>query len=171
MIPGYKFIKEFSERIKSETNLRLSSYGINGKLPDNYKVKNGTADFKISYVLNKDKEDVISIDEARAQIICLVESFINELNSNLEIRPYLDFFPCTDDMVTISLYFEDQNRVDLGNGICYVYYSKGKIEYERYEIEKYTDCYTTLGKHFIVSKESYSTALETVKNQGLLTIY
>jgi hypothetical protein len=170
-VPGYKLIGKFSRKIKDETNLVLYSYGINFRLPDGYQLKNGTADFQVSYALYKTQQDSISLDDARALIVDLTESFLREINTNPEIRPYLDFYPFTKDMVTVDIYIKDKNKVDLGNGICQIYYSRGKIEYERYEIYNYTGHYPADGKHFMVHEESYDAALETVKQKGQLTYF
>lgn len=42
---------------------------------------------------------------------------------------------------------------------------EGKIEYEGYNIEHYTEKYPAVGKHYIIYEESYEDALNIVKHQ------
>ncbi|PIS02051.1 MAG: hypothetical protein COT85_07900 [Chlamydiae bacterium CG10_big_fil_rev_8_21_14_0_10_42_34] len=170
-IPGYKLIRAFSNRINVDTGLILSAYGINNALQKGSHVVNGTADFYVSYKLVKTRKDSVSLEEARTLLVNIAESLHKEINSNQEIRPYLDFFPFPTDHIVVSLYFVDENQVGLGSGISDVYFSKGKIEYERYEIEKYTGPNSAMGKHYVVHEESYEDALKKVKEQGVIAYY
>ncbi len=170
-IPQYKFIISFSEKINKTIELNLFTYGINCCLPNEYIIKNGTANFSISYALYKTQHDSITIDEARSLLVSVTESLTKDINSNVTIQPLLDFYPWEGRMNTIDLYFMDKNKVELGNGIANVSLVRGKIRYERYEISEYSGKYPALGKHFLVHEENYADALEIVKSQGLLTIY
>jgi hypothetical protein len=56
----------------------------------------------------------------------------------------------------------------LGQGVAIVYFAKGKIKYEGYEIEGYRRPGCAYGQHYTVHEESYEEALDIVKKQGTL---
>lgn len=162
-------MKNISKKIQSKNGLILARYGINNDLVKDYKNKDSTVDFSLAYRLPKTKNDLISLEEARCFLTSVAESLIYAINHDPEIKERLEVFPFPSDLLTISIYFEDEDRVQLANGgISYVYFSKGKIKYERYEIHGYNPY--PLGKHFIVHEESYADALGIVKQQGCLDL-
>jgi len=71
----YKLINLFSKKIKPKTDLVLISYGINLNVPKGYQYKNGVADFKAGFYLNKSKNDLISLGDARKLVVFLCENF------------------------------------------------------------------------------------------------
>ena len=156
--PPYKLILDFSEKLKKETGLVIFAYGVNNNLEKSYEIKNG-----MSYYLFKGRQDAISLEEARNLLVFVVEGFLNEINGNEVIRSQLDLFPFTSDFIKVSIHFVDKNKIDLGNGIAYVYFSRGKIDYEKYDIEEYREVYPAIGKHSIIHQESYQDALHIVK--------
>lgn len=164
--PPYKLINEFAQKIKPETDLVLTAYGINFGLPKGYQ-KKGIGNFTVSFRLQKNKSDEVSLEYARNLIVSLGEKFLEEINSNMEIRPDLDFYPFPSDYLDISVRFVDDNRVQLGQGVAVIYFWEGKIVYEGYKIEQYETGYGPVGKHFTIHKESYAEALETVRKQNL----
>jgi hypothetical protein len=166
--PEYKLIKRFSQRIESETGLALFCYGANNYLPKDYKFKNGVACFNASYLLCKNKFDSISLDEARCIIVSLANSFVKEVNYDAELRPLLDVYPFPIEFVEIGIHFIDQNKIELGQGVSYVYLAKNNLKYEGYNIIEYSDQYPAMGKHYKIHEETYSEALEIVNSQGCL---
>ena len=166
-IPEYKIIKQFSKRIKEETGLKLDCYGVNDGFPNGYKFKNGLGSFSVAYRLYKSQEDTISVEEARCLLVSVAESFLNEINSNLEIRKELDVYPFTIDLIKVSIYFVDENDVDLGTGISTVYFYEGRIKYNDYQIIEYRKG-NSLGKSSTIREESYEEALSIVKQQNCL---
>lgn len=166
MYPPYKLINLFSQKIKPETDLVLRGYGINWCLPKGYQYKNGIGNFAASYSLQKTKNEEISLGYARNLIVFLTEKLLQEINSNPEVIPDLDVYPFISDLIRISIHFEDENRVDLGQGVAIVYFSKGKIEYEGYKIYEYAGRFPAVGKHFTIHEESYAEALDIVKKQS-----
>jgi len=166
--PPYKLIIEFSQKINPETNLVLRSYGINWCLPKGYQ-KKGIGNFSASYSLSKKKNENVLLDDARKLTLFVAENFLQEINSNGEITPELDVYPLTSEFLDLCLHFEDENRIDLGQGVAIVYFNNGKIKYEGYDIHKYTGSYPAEGKHFVMHEETYAEALEIVKKQGGLT--
>ncbi len=168
MYPPYKLINLSAKKIQPETGLILRTYGINSYLPREYEYKNGIANFISSYSLSKKKEDEISLDYARSLIIILSENLLKDINANDEIKSDLDVYPFTNDLLYISIYFEDEIRVELGKGVANVMLSKGKITYEGYNILEYRDRPPARGEHYVIHEESYADALEIVKKQGTL---
>lgn len=94
-IPEYRLLHRCSKRIKEHTQLDLRMYGVNNDKPIGYKLKNGTYDFSVSYNLYKTQKDNVPVEFARSLVVSVVECLVNEINSDLEVRPYLDFFPIT----------------------------------------------------------------------------
>jgi len=168
MTPPYKLINLFSRKIKPETSLILTSYAYNWCLPRDYQCTNGIGNFSASYRLPKSKNDEISLEYARNLIVFLAENLLQDINSNSEVRSHLDVYPFSSNLIHITIHFEDENRIDLGQGVAIVYFSKGKIEYEGYKIDKYTGRYPADGKHYTIHKETYAEALDIVKKQGTL---
>ena len=170
MRPPYKLLNLFSRKIKPETGLTLTGYAYNLYLPDGYQIKNGIGDFALSYSLMKNKDDEFSLDYARNLIVLLGENLLQEINSNSEVRPDLDVYPFTSDRIKISVYFVDDKRIELGQGVANVYFARGKIEYEKYDIEVYGDKWPAEGKHHVFHEETYAEALDIVKKKGTLRV-
>ena len=168
MYPPYRLIVDFSKEINPETGLVLFAYGINNGLPKNYEYINGVANFKAGYALYKKKEDLISLDYARQLLVFTAENMIKRINLTPEIIPDLDAYPATSDSIRISIYFLDEIKVQLGQGVAEVRFANRKIKYEGYEIREYTNRYPAKGRHYIIHEETYTEALEIVKKQGAL---
>ena len=168
IVPAYKLIVTFSERIKTKTDLILYCYGINQDLPKDYQYKNVVANFSADYKLYKTQKDTVSLEHARELIVSLAESLLEEINSNQNVRPDLEVHPFTTDLLAVSIRFEDENQIDLGQGVSGVYFRKGKIQYDRYDISEYTGRYPAIGKHFTIHQETYAEALDIVQKQGAL---
>lgn len=144
--------------MRAENGWILSSYGFN---KDEFRSADA-AIFDVSYYLPCKRNDSISIEQARAYLVHIVDIFLKEINEKQELESYLKIYPYTSDLIDVSLYFEDENRIDLGQGIAVVHLTCGKIKYERYEIEQYRKEYPAIGKHFVQYTESYEEALELV---------
>jgi hypothetical protein len=172
-VPEFRLIKRFSSQLKNEQGLVLWCYGINDNDPDYYqrKRKNGVTNYSVDYALYKTQNDVVSLEEARCLLVSVVESFLNEINSDPEVRKNLDVYPFPSKLLTVGVSFVDENGWDRGNGgISGARLYEGKIRYERYEIYEYTPPAID-GKHFDVHKESYEEALDIVKSQGCLHLF
>lgn len=168
-LPEFKLIKNFSAKVEKKLGLVLWSYGINSFLPPGCKPKNGIANFLIRYAMNLDENNLVSLERARCLIVSVSDDFIKEVNADIKVRKYLDEYPFAVNCVEMRINFVNHNNVALSNGgIEGITLSKGKIKYERYEIHGYNPY--PLGKHFIVHEESYTDALEIVKQQGCLDL-
>jgi hypothetical protein len=168
-VPAFKLIYRFSERIEKETGLMLDCYGINNSIEKEYKIKNGVANFHMAYRNYKTQKDTVSLEEARCLFISVAESFLNEINSDPEVKGDLDSYPFTSDNITISIYFVDENDVHLGTGISTIRFSKGLIKYEAYQILEYHKYpLGALGKDITIHQEPYAEALNIVKKQNCL---
>lgn len=165
-VPEYKFLKEFSKKIKPKTNLILRSYGVNNDLSKDYQPTNDLADFSLTYSVSKNRNDAISLELARRLLVSVTENLLKEIDTDPKIVPRLEVFPFVSDRIKISMYFEDEHRIELGQGISYIYFAHGKVKYERYEIYEYTGQFPARGERFTVHEETYAEALEIVKKQG-----
>ena len=171
MFSGYKFITNFSKKIKPTSSLVLWCYGINLDLPKGYELKNEVATLSADYALYKTQKDTISLEQARKMIVSLVESILKDINSNSEIKDKLETNPFTYHSIDTSIYFQDENKIELGSGVSRVYFSKGKLTYEGYNIYEYTGQYPAHGKHFTIHKETYEEALNIVQESGEVTLF
>ncbi len=72
----------------------------------------------------------VSLDEARELIVYAVETFVNEVNRNEKVRPYLANYPFIAKNVEISLLFfkPDYSEVDVPN-ISFIVTRRGCIKY------------------------------------------
>jgi hypothetical protein len=166
--PEYNLIVSFSKKYKAQTGLELYSYGVNQSVTKDRKSINGVADFGASYYVRKKRTDSISIKEARSILVALTEAFIENVNSNTEIRPRLDVYPITYKEMSISLYFVDENNVDLGSGVSDVYFNNNEVRYGKYDISDYDGRSNTVGKHSTICTETYEEALDIARNDGSL---
>lgn len=160
--PSYNVIFTFSKENRSATGLTLRRYGINYDLPKGYQYKNEIANYTLSFLLTKNKEDEVSLDEARNLLVNVAENFLKTVNSDQQVIPKLEIYPLTTDQLDITINFEDENRIYLGQGVATIYFWHGKIRYEGYKIREYTGKYPADGKHYIILEESYADALERV---------
>lgn len=166
--PPYKLLRDFARKIEPLTSLRLVSYGENNSLPKEYQIK-GIGNLTTSYKLMKNKNSEVPLDEARMLMVFVTENLLQEVNTNAEVREDLDVFPFTSDRINISIYFKDENGIDLGQGIANVRLYRGNLRYKAYDIHVYKEQYPAIGKHYIMHEESYEEALEIVKKEGNLT--
>ncbi|MBS0624511.1 MAG: hypothetical protein JSS32_00500 [Verrucomicrobia bacterium] len=165
----FDFIASFTKKNEEKNKIKLSGCGINSFLPKEYKIKNGIANFNISFKSIRSQEDPVSLEKARRITVTLVEDLLNEINTNPQIRPYLDCFPMTIDHLQLSIWFWDENSISLGKGISDINFSKGEIDYFQYEIYEYSTTYPAVGRQSKFFKESYQEALEKVKGENALT--
>jgi antitoxin component YwqK of YwqJK toxin-antitoxin module len=101
-----------------------------------------------------------TIEEGRELFIKLKERFINEINQDEKLRPYLREYPFTQDRATILLSYCDKKGNDYTDGSVTLILSKGKKEvcYLRY-VEKDSESDELL-------VEPYEEALKIVQNKN-----
>lgn len=110
------------------------------------------------------RKDKGTIDKARQLIVKMTQEFIDKINADETIRPYLHDFPVTSENVNISLCFEATKKEPPGNPFVYFVFSKkGTIFYGSY------DNSIPPGHQHIVSlcDEPYNEALRIVKGSSL----
>ncbi len=168
MSTAYKLLSAFSQKVKSEKGLILDSYTYNWWLSKDYVIKNGIGDFDVSYTLVKTKNDKISIGHARDLIVFLAENLLQDINSSKEVRPKLDVYPFTNDLIGVMIYFKDENDINLGQGVAVAHLDHGRIKYEGYHIHEYKNSLMTRNKYHLIHEESYADALEIVKKRRTL---
>lgn len=165
--PSYKVITTFSKKFKHQTGLELAWYGVNRNLPKEYQFKNEVVNFHLGYFLiNPNKDEAVSLNNARKLIVLTVDSFLKTVNSDPKVIPKLEVFPMTEDLLQISIHFKDQQQVDLGQGVAVAYFTHGKIRYEGYKISEYNGSYPAVGEHYLIYEETYAEALEALKKNG-----
>ncbi|HEV8052732.1 MAG TPA: hypothetical protein VGP47_09565 [Parachlamydiaceae bacterium] len=151
-IPAYYVImaKEISAKVQKT-------------LSDRYKmkilgVKSGLADCVNVLGLSFQIQGPLSKEELRVVLVGSVEEFLTQINSNLELRPFLKNYPFTTNEITITIFIKDKNGQSLYHpDISLAYSSTGEISFN------------TVDKNNIYGyesreRETYSTALVIVKD-------
>jgi len=110
--------KSFIINAKNQYNLDCSATG--GKMP--YDIEEVGISFSIQRQLN--------LDEARFLEISLIEDFLNRINSNEEIRPFLREYPFTSKRVNISIACIDSQGKFYRTPLTYISNINGKIYYK-----------------------------------------
>ncbi|HEY4832305.1 MAG TPA: hypothetical protein VIH61_07080 [Waddliaceae bacterium] len=129
------------QTIHSHAKIQKKIYGLaligsGGSIPD-HQVK----EFIVHYVANRP----MSLDEARNLYVHSVEGLLNLINSNDELKPYLDNYPFTVNNLDLKISYWDPNAdgfdppsvalVFLVRGnICYAYYDNQSARFT-YEMD------------------------------------
>lgn len=103
--------------------------------------------------------DLVDIDKARRIYVDVAEGFIDEINQDKVIRPYLHDYPCTNLNINLIIDFTDisQKRPPKGY-VAVVYVANGMIFYSTYDHVN-----DELVKVF---KEPYEEALKIVREES-----
>ena len=118
-----------------------------------------------NYNVYKTQKDIVSLEEAQRLLVSVAEGLLEEINSNLTVRPHLDVYPMISDLISIRIDFEDENHITLGNGgVSEIYFANGKIKYERHEIYEYTNQYQLPGGVFVHDEINGKSVNYQVKN-------
>lgn len=105
----------------------------------------------------------LSLDQSRKLIVSCVDEYIEAVNNNADIRPYLHNYPFTEQNVEVAIFIYENNKfteVQPGQVSC-VSELKGKICYHTKDPE---DEYKLETLH----EESYAEAVRIVREQGRL---
>lgn len=99
----------------------------------------------------------IKIEQARQILVNCVQELLTDINSNEEIRPYLEMYPFTPQNITISIIIYQKNGAEVFDpGICAARATRGKIWYstmDKKNVYEYKSEY----------KESFEEAVKLVK--------
>lgn len=74
-------------------------------------------------------------EDAKTLLVTIVDQFVNAINSNEEMRPFLQTFPVTANQVSISIGLVDEGRKPL-LGFSQIHLYEGIIYYSTFESEK-----------------------------------
>lgn len=136
----------YCKQLLKEDRLLLTGYG--GAMMD--KVNSYDFYFESNYELN--------LDDCRLLVVKVVTNFLEKVNSNIELRPYLKNYPFTADNIELMISFKDKNNKYLKQEyITLVFTQGGYIVYEKYDYDAKT--------HITAHKETFAEALEIV-NKG-----
>jgi hypothetical protein len=168
MFPEYELINRFSEKIKDQTGLSLYLYAINQGLPKGYEHKNKVANIHVDFCLYKNRNESVTLEEARTLLVSVCEALMNEMNSDPVVSQRLDDCPATSKNIILSLFFKDENTVPLGSGISHVYFFRGRVIYKQTEIIEYRMAGRSSIYKSEVLSETYEEARDTVIKNGSL---
>lgn len=139
----HRFSNEFCNKMRQKYHVSCSGYGS--------KMKYNIIDIPFTSF------DRLSIDEARILYVNIMEQLLNDINHDVDIRPYLQSYPFTIEGPRLRINFQDRLTRDSIEKpfVESMSLSNGKINYMGLEKQKYD--------HFIsLHKESYSEAYEKV---------
>ncbi|WP_154017656.1 hypothetical protein [Criblamydia sequanensis] len=138
--------KNFEDKILKKYHLRCIGSG--GYLM--YNVKSLELAFQHKGVLNK--------NDLRKLLIELTSQYLEDINSNEEIRPYLENYPFTPKNVDITIYLIDLHKQEIFYpNICIAESSYGTIRF------KTVDEANPIAPFYTTEKETYEEALEKLK--------
>ena len=101
---------------------------------------------------------VIDMDEARKLLIYCVEEYLNAINSDEKVRPYLHNYPFTAENIEIKIFFYKPDGSNVApNEISVATANEGRMAYSIDDPEKHT-----LKR---IHRESYEEALKIVSSQ------
>jgi hypothetical protein len=167
--PDYRLIKRFSKRLNKEAGAVLYCYGTSPHQSEWDIQRYGKSTFDVTYFFIKSQKDLVSLEEARCTLVSVAESFLEEINTDPEVKPSLDVYPLTYDWIKLYINFKDENKADLENGgISIIYFSGGRIRYETVEDPEGKPSKRRISTYY---EEPYEKALEIVKEQGCLKDY
>lgn len=149
-LAAYRFMECFTKRVEEEKGLVLVA-----KVADVDPCEDKITGFRLEF----DFFGHPSIDDVRRLIISVLDGFLNAINTDQKIAPYLATFPFTPEDVDIRIEFRTQECDKfypyLGN-IAYVMAYDGRIVYntlnsynyhvERYKIESYGEAKYNLSR-------------------------
>lgn len=146
--PDIKMInKHINSFAAQEEKKGFYLFGSGGEMMDNIK--------KVH--LSFDLQKKVEVDEARVMLVEMTQKFMQQVNSDEKIRPYLENYPFTHLNTEFSISFKDSRHIYLQEGIALAMMVKDKIYYS------ISDSETGPFKH--VYEETYAEALEKVKAQ------
>ncbi len=142
-----QIIKSFAKDINNEFG--LVCIGSGGKMP--YDVEEIGIDF-MSY-------HRATIDEARKLEITVTEKFLNAINSNEKIRPFLREYPFTVSRAQVSISFHQPDKRRYSDGsVAFVFQVKDTIFYRSFDEHS--------SQLIPLHKEPYDEALKIVSNSS-----
>lgn len=154
--PGYckyadKVTQAFKSSVKKQYDLTATMQG--GAFMDQINA------IHLSFHAYKKK---YSIDETRELMLACTEEFLDRINANEKVRPFLEHFPFTEKGLELSIYFYEKRfqKVD-NNYIAGVHLVNSHLYYSIFSEEK--------SMYINVYEEPYAEAFQEVKDAGLLT--
>ena len=142
-----------AKKAQLQHQLQSSGFGFWG--PDNYK----TLDIHFHY------PDLLNEDEARFMIVDIAADFLEEVNKDEKIRPYLCQYPYAIENLSIAI-FPNKNiyEIPVHPNYMLIEINKGKITYKtKEEGQKY-------GYHS-EKTETFEEALDKLRQQGRIPDY
>ncbi|CDR34241.1 hypothetical protein [Criblamydia sequanensis] len=138
--------KDFEAKILHTYGLKCIGSG--GSLM--YNVKKLSMEFQHKGILNK--------NELRKLLIELTDLFLEEINNNEEIRPYLENYPFTPKNIDITIYIRDsQNQRVFYPNLCVASSLYGKLLFHT------NDEANPIAPFYTTEEETYEEALEKLK--------
>ncbi|MES2200189.1 MAG: hypothetical protein V4489_08490, partial [Chlamydiota bacterium] len=140
-------INKTIKKLAKEKNLRVMGIG-GGMLGDIYKM---SISFQLFHLADQ--------MEARQLLVDAVSTYLQEINSNKTIRPYLHDYPFTAKNVQINIWIQNSDRSDVSSDqISYIIAMDGILEYS---IPREPGVY----KRNVFHEETYAEAVKILQEQ------
>ncbi len=142
-----RIVKQYNKEVAKPRNLYLSGSG-GAMMNDIQRV-----------ILNFKSFDLLTVDEARALYIEMMEDFLSRMNQNGKIRPYLHDYPFGIDNFELTIGFRDSCRHITGDGhVALVFIGRNQeLFFEAYDQET---C-----KFYTLHREPYAESLRIVQSE------
>ncbi len=99
----------------------------------------------------------LTIECSRIIIVDCIRQLVHDINSDVNIRPYLIHYPFNESDVDVTIYFNGVEDEDLSK-LSYVAFYCGRINYCKLDPNK-------LGKELVDKTETFEEALSTVNSK------
>ena len=129
MNPHYEVIAnqitlDTAKRLKERYG--LNAVGIGGGMMDDIK--------KMNLSLRSTKS--LSIDEGRELILSCIDTYLDQVNSNEKVRPFLNIYPFAENNVGVTIFVDRRENGELVVGrIASIFNSGGKIHFRAVKSE------------------------------------
>ena len=102
---------------------------------------------------------LVELDEARSITMRCIEVFLNTINNDTDIRPFLANYPCSPislELIITFYPFEPTNPFAKQSFICTVFFAEGILFYRKFDVDQQ--------KRVTILTEAYEEALQKVSS-------
>ncbi len=145
-------IQKFSERLNQETGATLQHVTTSTYRSQKRLMNTSKEPISLSYSLNLQGNDEMTIDKARHLLVSICESLVKELNSNENVKKDRSLYPLNPDWVDLQIEFK-HNKEPKKNEVSHCSLLGSKVRFQM-------NSNTTM--------ESYEEAHKTALSQGAL---
>lgn len=122
---GWCFLKNTKE-FEKKNNLSLALYGLNSTDGQDTPLWHDIHGFEVTF----ESYEELDLDQARKKLINCVHEYLNLINTNELIKPYLHNYPFTYKQLLFRLSFHDKNHEYVNNNfVALVWLNEDRVVY------------------------------------------